>query len=146
MGKRRLVKKTAEESQVKVGAKFSKEKLKKWKEVKEGRIYINCTYNNTTLTLTDLNGNVIYWTSAGKVGFSGTKKGTAFAATVALQDMISAIKQLGLERLEIYIKGIGAGRGAILRVLATEDLNIDLIKDVTPIPFDGCRPPKVRRV
>ncbi len=146
MGKRRLVKKTAEELQVKVGAKLPKEKLKKWKGVKEGRVYINCTYNNTTFTLTDLKGNVIYWTSAGRVGFSGTKRGTGFAATVALQDMISAIKQLGLERLEIYIKGIGAGRASVLKVLATEDLNIDLIKDVTPIPHDGPRPPKVRRV
>jgi small subunit ribosomal protein S11 len=145
MGKRRLVKKTVEEVQTKTGAKLSKEKLKKFKGVKEGRIYINCTYNNTTFSLTDLNGNVIYWTSAGRVGFSGTKRGTGFAATVALQDIISVIKELGLEKIEIYIKGIGAGRSSVLKVLATEDLNIDLIKDVTPIPHDGSRPPKVRR-
>jgi small subunit ribosomal protein S11 len=145
MGKRRLVKKTVEEVQTKTGAKLSKEKLKKFKGVKEGRIYINCTYNNTTFSLTDLNGNVIYWTSAGRVGFSGTKRGTGFAATVALQDIISVIKELGLEKIEIYIKGIGAGRSSVLKVLATEDLNIDLIKDVTPIPHDGPRPPKVRR-
>jgi len=146
MGKRRLVKKVAEEVQIKTEAKLSKEKIKKCKGVKEGRIYINCTYNNTTFHLTDLKGNLIYWTSAGKVGFSGTKRGTGFAATVALQEMISAIKQLGLEKIEIYIKGIGAGRASVLKVLATTDLNIDLIKDITPIPHDGPRPPKVRRV
>jgi|YelNatPaOPRAMG01_1025707.scaffolds.fasta_scaffold04487_11 small subunit ribosomal protein S11 len=145
MGKRRLVKKTADEVQLKASGKISKEKLKKWKEIKEGRIYINCTYNNTTFTLTDPKGNVIYWTSAGKAGFSGTKKGTGFAGTVALQDVISLIKELGLEKIEVYIKGVGAGRSSVLKVLATEDLNIDLIKDITPIPHDGCRPPKVRR-
>jgi small subunit ribosomal protein S11 len=145
MGKRRLVKKAVEEVQIKAETKLSKEKFKKWKGVKEGRIYINCTYNNTTFSLTDLKGNQIYWTSAGKAGFSGTKRGTGFAATVALQDIISVIKELGLEKIEIYIKGIGAGRSSVLKVLATEDLNIDLIKDVTPVPHDGPRPPKVRR-
>jgi len=145
MGKRRLVKKTAEEAKVKTGGKLSKEKIKKWKDTKEGRVYINCTYNNTTFTLTDLEGNVIYWTSAGKMGFSGTKKGTGFAATVALEDIVSVIKELDLEKIEIYIRGIGAGRSSVLKALATKDLNIDLIKDVTPIPHDGCRPPKVRR-
>jgi len=149
MGKKRIVKKSVEEvikEGEKVAARLSKKKLKALKKVKEGRVYIFSSYNNTILTLTDLNGNTIYWTSAGRMGFSGTKEGTPFAASIAAKDMAQVIKEIGLEKVEIYIKGIGAGRDSALRTLGSEGVNIVLIKDVTPIPHDGPRPPKVRRV
>ncbi len=149
MGKKRVVEKSKEEiikEGEKVAARLSKKKLKTLKGIKEGRVYISSTYNNTILTLTDLKGNTIYWTSAGKMGFSGTKEGTPFAASIAAQDMAQVIKEIGLEKVEVYIKGVGAGRDSALRTLASQGVNIVLIKDVTPIPHDGPRPPKVRRV
>ncbi|HDM32052.1 MAG TPA: 30S ribosomal protein S11 [bacterium] len=149
MGKKRVVKKSVEEvikEGERVAARLSKKKLKALKEVKEGRVYISSSYNNTILTLTDLKGNTIYWTSAGRMGFSGTKEGTPFAASIAAKDMAQVIKEIGLEKVEVFVKGIGAGRDSALKTLASEGINIVLIKDVTPIPHDGPRPPKVRRV
>ena len=149
MGKKRIVKKSVSEiikEGEKISSKLSKRKLKVLKEIKEGRIYISSSYNNTILTLTDLKGNTIYWTSAGKMGFSGTKEGTPFAASIAAKDMAQAIKEIGLEKVEVYVKGVGAGRDSALRTLVAEGINIVLMKDVTPIPHDGPRPPKVRRV
>lgn len=149
MGKKRVVAKSKEEiirEGEKVAAKLSKKKIKTLKGIKEGRVYISSSYNNTILTLTDLQGNTIYWTSAGKMGFSGTKEGTPFAASIAAKDMAQAIKEIGLEQIEVYVKGVGAGRDSALKTLASEGINIVLIKDVTPIPHDGPRPPKERRV
>lgn len=149
MGKKRVVTKSKEEL-LKEGesivSRWGRLKLKSLKGVKEGRVYILATYNNTIFTLTDPLGNVIFWTSAGRVGFSGTKKGTPFAASVAGEQMAQVINELGIEKIEVYIKGIGTGRDSALRALASKGVDIVMIKDVTPIPHDGCRPPKVRRV
>ena len=115
-------------------------------KIREGRIYILSSYNNTIITLTDLEGNVLHWTSAGNVGFKGTKKATPFAASKVAEVMAQAAKKLGIEKVAVLIKGIGSGRESALRSLAARGLEITSIKDVTPIPHNGCRPPKVRRV
>jgi small subunit ribosomal protein S11 len=150
MGKKRVVQKTTEEI-LKEGEKIEKQfqfEIKKQPSLplKEGKIYISSTYNNTILTLTDTNGNVIFWTSAGRVGFKNTKKGTPYAASRAAEVMAEVVKKLKIDKIQVLIKGVGAGRESALRSLAAKDLNIISIKDVTPIPHDGCRPPKVRRV
>jgi len=148
MGKKRIAEKTEEEL-IKEAEKLGKGreiKIKIPQKVKEGKIYIFSSYNNTIITLTDISGNVLYWTSAGKVGFSGTKKGTPYAATKAAEVAAEAAKQIGFEKAEVLIKGIGSGRESALRTLAARGLNIVSIKDITPIPHDGPRPPKVRRV
>lgn len=149
MGKKRIVTKRKEEV-IKEGerilSKISKIKFKSLKEIKEAKIYISSSYNNTILTLTDLQGNTIYWTSAGKMGFSGTKEGTPFAASVAAENMARVVKEIGIEKVHVLIKGIGAGRDLALRTLAAQGLDIQSISDITPIPHDGPRPPKVRRV
>ena len=115
-------------------------------KIREGRIYILSSYNNTIITLTDLEGNVLHWTSAGNIGFKGTKKATPFAASKVAEVMAQAAKKLGIEKVAVLIKGIGSGRESALRSLAARGLEITSIKDVTPIPHNGCRPPKVRRV
>jgi small subunit ribosomal protein S11 len=149
MGKKRITVKTEEEL-IKEGEKLGKVgkeiKIKTLKKTKEGKIYIFSSYNNTIITITDNQGNVLYWTSAGKVGFSGTKKGTPYAASKVAEISSEAVKQIGLEKVEVLIKGIGSGRESALRTLAARGVNIVSIKDVTPIPHDGPRPPKVRRV
>jgi small subunit ribosomal protein S11 len=147
MGKKRIAEKTEEEL-IKEAEKLGKReiKIKTRKKVSEGKIYIFSSYNNTIITLTDMKGNVVYWTSAGKVGFSGTKKGTPYAASKAAEEAAEAAKQIGFEKVEVLIKGIGSGRESALRTLGAKGLNIVAIKDITPIPFDGPRPPKVRRV
>lgn len=142
MGKKRIVKKTPLETK---GLK-KELKIKTSQKIKEGKLYISSSYNNTILTLTDLKGNVILWTSAGHVGFSGTKKGTPYAASKAAELMVKALKELELEKLHVLVKGIGSGREAVLRILAAHQVPIETIKDITPIPHDGPRPPKVRRV
>jgi small subunit ribosomal protein S11 len=148
MGKKRVAKKTQEEllKEAEKLVKAKEIKLKTREKVNEGKIYIFSSYNNTIITLTDMKGNVIYWTSAGKVGFSGTKKGTPYAASKAAEEIAEVAKQVGLEKVEVLIKGIGAGRESALRILGVKGLNIVSIKDITPVPFDGPRPPKVRRV
>lgn len=151
MGKKRVAQKTAAElikEGEKIETKLAKEiaKIKTQLKVKEGRVYIFSSYNNTIITLTDSKGNVLYWSSAGRVGFSGTKKGTPFAATKVAEVISEVIKQAGIEKVEVFVKGIGAGRDSALRTFGVKDINIVSIKDVTPIPHDGPRPPKVRRV
>lgn len=147
MGKKRIIKKTEEEI-LKEGEKLTKKeiKLKIPQPIEEGKVYIFSSYNNTILTLTDLQGNVLYWTSAGAIGFKGTKKGTSFAASKAAETMAEAIKKLGIKKIQVLVKGIGSGRDSAIRSLVARNLDIVSIKDITPIPHDGCRPPKVRRV
>jgi len=152
MGKKRIIQKTEEEL-IKEGEKIETALKKEVKieapqkiKVKEGRIYISSSYNNTICTLTDLTGNTISWTSAGNIGFKGTKKGTPFAASKVAEAISERAKKLGIERVEVFVKGIGAGRESVIRSLAVRGLEILSIKDVTPIPHNGCRPPKVRRV
>ena len=150
MGKKRIITKTEEEllkEREKIKAKVGKEvKVEVPQKIKEGKIYISSSYNNTIITLTDLQGNVLTWSSAGNIGFKGTKKATPFAASKVAEVMARAAKKLGIEKVAILIKGIGSGRESALRSLAARGLEITSIKDVTPIPHNGCRPPKVRRV
>ena len=116
------------------------------KLVSEGRLYINATFNNTLATVTDFAGEVLAWVSCGKLGFKGTRKSTPFAATTTIEEIVKKIVDLGIKRLEVYIKGPGPGRDAALRVLrAKRDVDVIMISDVTPIPHNGPRPPKRRR-
>lgn len=112
----------------------------------KGRIYVKATFNNTLVTITDTEGKVVCWGSSGTAGFKGARKSTPFAATMALQQVIKKAKFSGLKAAEVYIKGPGPGRDATLRVLKESGISLSLIADVTPIPHDGCRPKKRRRV
>ena len=124
----------------------SKAKRKERKHVESGAAHIRSTFNNTIVTITDSNGNTIAWASAGGLGFRGSKKSTPFAAQTAAETAARAAKEHGLKTVEVFVKGPGAGREAAIRALQSEDLEVRLIKDVTPIPHNGCRPPKRRRV
>jgi small subunit ribosomal protein S11 len=150
MGKKRIIQKSEQEiikEGEKLGAKIEREiRVKTSSKIDEGKIYISSTYNNTIMTLTDAKGNVIFWTSAGKVGFSGTKKGTPFAASKVAEVMAEVVHKLGIKKISVFVKHVGSGRESALRTLVARNVNIVSIKDVTPIPHDGCRPPKVRRV
>lgn len=114
--------------------------------VTSGRMYIKATFNNTLITFTDPKGNVISWTNTGNVGFKGTRKSTPYAATTTIEESIRKAKERGINAIEVYIKGPGPGRDAVLRVLRNSGLDINLLADVTPIPHNGCRPKKPRRV
>ncbi len=111
-----------------------------------GIAHVQATFNNTVVTITDLSGNVVVWSSAGKVGFSGSRKSTAYAAQMVAQDAARAAVSLGMREVKVYVKGPGSGRESAIRALQSAGLTITMIKDVTPIPHDGCRPPKRRRV
>ena len=122
-------------------------KRKKKKIVEEGRIYVVATFNNTIITITDKTGNPLVTGSCGMFGFSGTRKSTPYAATVTAEATLKkAINDCGLREADIFVKGIGPGREAALRVIKNSNLEIKKIIDITPIPHDGVRPPKVRRV
>jgi len=150
MGKKRIIKPKEEEilkEREKLEEKLKKEvKIQAPQKIREGKIYISSSYNNTIMTLTDPQGNVLTWLTSASIGFKGTKKGTPFAASKVAEAMTDRIKKLGIEKLQILINGIGSGRESAIRSLAARNLNIVSIKDITPIPHNGCRPPKVRRV
>jgi small subunit ribosomal protein S11 len=114
--------------------------------VAEGVVHIHSTFNNTIITISDPQGNVIAWSSAGSVGFKGSRKGTPFAAQVAAETAARKAAELGMRSVQVMVKGPGAGREAALRSLQAAGFAVNLIKDVTPIPHNGCRPPKRRRV
>ena len=116
------------------------------KSVPSGRAYIQSTFNNTMVTLTDPQGNVIAWGSSGTAGFKGSRKGTPYAAQLAARDAARKAMEHGLRQVEVYVKGPGSGREAAIRSLQSSGLYITSIMDVTPIPHNGCRPPKRRRV
>ena len=116
------------------------------KNIERGRAHIQSTFNNSIITLTDMQGNVIAWSSAGQLGFKGSRKSTPFAAQMAAEAAAKAAMEQGLKSIEVYVKGPGAGREAAIRSLQAAGLEVNLIKDVTPIPHNGCRPPKRRRV
>jgi small subunit ribosomal protein S11 len=116
------------------------------KNIEHGCAHINSTFNNSIVTLTDKVGNSISWSSAGALGFKGSKKGTPFASQMAAETAAKVAMEHGLKSIEVYVKGPGAGREAAIRSLQAAGLEITLIKDVTPIPHNGCRPPKRRRV
>ncbi len=119
---------------------------KELKKVDKGQVHIQSSFNNTLVTITDMNGNTISWSSAGSLNFKGSRKGTPFAAQMAADTAAKAAKEHGLRSVEVYVKGPGAGREAAIRALAAADLEITMITDVSPIPHNGCRPPKRRRV
>ncbi len=121
-------------------------KKKEKKNISEGIAHIQSTFNNTIVTITDLGGNVIAWSSAGMQGFKGSRKSTPFAAQMAAEDAVKKAREHGLRSVQVYVKGPGSGRESALRSLQTAGLKISLIRDVTPIPHNGCRPPKRRRV
>ncbi len=116
------------------------------KNIERGAAHIRSTFNNTIVTITDTAGNAISWASSGTLGFKGSRKGTPFAAQMAAESAAKAAMEHGLKTVEVYVKGPGAGREAAIRSLQAAGLEISMIKDVTPIPHNGCRPPKRRRV
>ncbi len=149
MGKKKVIQKseaeTIKESEtvktaVKAKAAVSQKKFEK------GFIYIQASYNNTLVTVTDDKGNVLTWLSAGSLGFTGPKKATPFAASKVAEAILEKIQKSGPKTVEIFVKGVGAGRDSVLRTLAAHDLDITSIRDVTPIPHNGPRPRKARRV
>ncbi len=123
-----------------------KVKKRERKNILEGMAHIHSTFNNTLVTITDTHGAVISWASAGGMGFKGSRKGTPFAAQTAAESVAKKAIEHGMRQVEVYVKGPGAGREAAIRSLQAAGLNVSLIKDVTPIPHNGCRPPKRRRV
>jgi small subunit ribosomal protein S11 len=121
-------------------------KKKEKKNIPTGLAHIKSTFNNTIITFTDMKGNVVSWASAGSCGFKGSKKGTPYAAQVAAQEAAKKAQEHGMRTVGIYVKGPGAGRESAMRAIHNEGFKITFIRDVTPIPHNGCRPPKRRRV
>ncbi len=121
-------------------------KKKEKKNVQVGIAHIQSTFNNTIVTITDLSGNVLAWSSSGTQGFKGSRKSTPFASQLAAQDAAKKAMEHGMRTVDVYVKGPGAGREAALRALQSTGLDVNVIRDVTPIPHNGCRPPKRRRV
>ena len=121
-------------------------KRKELKKIDRGQVHIQSTFNNTLVTVTDLNGNVISWSSAGSLNFKGSRKGTPFAAQMAAETALKAAKEHGLRYVEVCVKGPGAGRESAIRAIGNCEMEVTLISDVSPIPHNGCRPPKRRRV
>lgn len=121
-------------------------KKKQTKNVDKGAVHIQASFNNTLVTFTDLAGNTISWSSAGSLGFKGARKSTPFAAQQAVETAAKEAKEMGLKSVEVYVKGPGNGREAAIRALGTADINVTKISDVSPIPHNGCRPPKKRRI
>ena len=132
-----------------MAAKATKKVIKRRKErksVEKGAAHIRSSFNNTMVTITDLEGNALSWASSGGLGFRGSRKSTPFAAQTAAETAAKAAMEYGLKTVEVYVKGPGQGREAAIRALQTAGLEVVMIKDVTPIPHNGCRPPKRRRV
>jgi small subunit ribosomal protein S11 len=128
---------------------MAKQKVKKKKEktnIDNGIIHIRATFNNTIVSVTDMEGNVLTWASSGSVGFKGSRKGTPYAAQVAAENVAKKAQEFGVKNIAVFVKGPGGGRESAMRVLQTFGFKISGIKDVTPIPHNGCRPPKRRRV
>ncbi|MFN2341050.1 MAG: 30S ribosomal protein S11 [Halanaerobium sp.] len=128
----------------------NKKKTRRRKKVKrnieKGQAHIKSTFNNTIISITDEEGKVVAWSSAGKVGYKGSRKSTPFAAQLAAENAAEDAKEMGMKEIEIFVKGPGSGRESAIRTLQSAGLNITLIKDITPIPHNGCRPPKRRRI
>ena len=126
--------------------KTSVRRRKDLKRIEKGQVHIYTTHNNTIVTVTDMQGNAISWASAGVMGFKGARKETAFAATESTTKAVNEAKLHGIKKVEVYVKGAGQGRETSIRAIQACDVEITLIKDVSPIPHNGCRPPKRRRL
>lgn len=150
MGKKKIIEKSKEEvlkENESLEASISKKSQQVVKQkVENGRVYVNASYNNTMITVTDAKGDIITWMSAGSLGFSGPKKSTPFAASKVAEAIMEKIQRSGPVNVEVFVRGLGSGRDAAVRSLAAKGLNITALKDVTPIPHNGPRPRKVRRV
>jgi len=129
-----------------VARRVSRVKRRERKHIEKGVAHIRSTFNNTIITITDTAGNTISWSSAGTQGFKGSRKSTPFAAQMAAESAAKAAMEHGLKEVECFVKGPGSGREAAIRSLQAAGINVNMIKDVTPIPHNGCRPPKRRRV
>lgn len=126
--------------------KAATRKRREKKNIERGQAHIRSSFNNTLVTMTDMQGNAISWSTAGALGFRGSRKSTPFAAQMAAETAAKAAMEHGLKTVEVYVKGPGSGRESAIRALQTAGLDVNMIKDVTPIPHNGCRPPKRRRV
>ena len=126
--------------------KVTRVKRRERKNIEKGHAHIQSTFNNTIITLTDVHGNALSWASAGQLGFTGSRKSTPFAAQMAAETATKGAMEHGLRSVEVFVKGPGAGREAAIRALQAAGLDVTMIRDVTPIPHNGCRPPKRRRV
>jgi small subunit ribosomal protein S11 len=135
---------STEKSAEKPVVKKKKKKIRR--QVLRGQAHIQCTYNNTLMTFSDLGGKVLAWSSAGSLGFRGAKKATPYAATQIVSAAAEKVAKYGLKEIEVFVKGVGSGREASIRALANNDFEIISIKDITPVPHNGCRPRKPRRV
>ncbi len=143
--KETVEKRTVEEKQENRPAE-KKKKRKIRRQVLRGQAHVQCTYNNTIVSFSDLSGKVLAWSSAGSLGFKGAKKATPYAATQIVNAAAEKVAKYGLKEIEVFVKGVGSGREASIRALANNDFEIISIKDITPIPHNGCRPRKPRRV
>ena len=123
-----------------------KKKKKIRRQIIKGQAHVKCSYNNTIVAFSDLNGKILAWSSAGSLGFKGAKKATPYAATQIVNAATEKVAKYGLREIDVYVKGVGSGREASIRAIANNDFEITLIKDITPIPHNGCRPRKPRRV
>jgi small subunit ribosomal protein S11 len=132
------------ESEEKAAPKKKKKKIRR--QVLKGQAHVQCTYNNTLVTLSDLGGKTLAWCSAGSLGFKGAKKATPYAATQIVNTVSEKVSKYGLREIEVFVKGVGSGREASIRALANNNFEITSIKDITPVPHNGCRPKKPRRV
>jgi len=121
-------------------------KKKAKKNVTHGVVHIQATYNNTIVSITDTNGNTLAWSSAGKNGFKGPKKATPYAASIIVKDAIERVREMGLQEVDVIVRGIGAGREGAIRALNINGIKVLGIRDLTPVPHNGCRPPRPRRV
>ena len=130
----------------KMQKKVTTRKRRERKNIEKGQAHIHSSFNNTIVTITDTQGNTLSWASSGGLGFKGSRKSTPFASQMAAETAAKAAMEHGLKSVEVFVKGPGAGREAAIRALQTAGLEISMIKDVTPIPHNGCRPPKRRRV
>lgn len=151
MGKKKITTQSSEEALKEEAVQESAQKKAvaagfRGGKTERGRVYVQSTYNNTLVTVTDDGGNVLAASSAGALGFKGPKKATPYAASKVVETVINKIKKSGLRAVKVFVKGIGSGRESAVRALTTHGLDILSIKDVTPIPHNGCRPRKVRRV
>ena len=133
-------------AKVQAAAKKVVKKRRERKNIEKGAAHIRATFNNTIVTITDVAGNAVSWASAGELGFKGSRQSTPYAAQMAAETAAKAAIDHGMKTVEVYVKGPGAGRESAIRALQATGLDISLIKDVTPIPHNGCRPPKRRRV
>jgi small subunit ribosomal protein S11 len=148
MGKKKIATQSGEQAPKEKGSvdAAAKSSSKKSKKIQAGKVYVNASYNNTVVTVTDTTGNVLAWASAGSLGFGGPRKATPFASSKVIAALAEKLQGNGPQDIDIYVKGIGSGRDSAIRSLINHGFNVLSIKDVTPVPHNGSRPPKVRRV